>query len=539
MDFTTTEAADDLGGLVRTITDSVCTPEHQRELDGLDAAVRPRPVGQADRRRHPVHRRAGVVGRRRFRGARAGRGAGRAGPPAGRGALPGVGGARPPARWRSSAPRRCSRSGACPRSTARRSSTVALDGEMGEGPVQAHGDRRRLPADRHPHPGRLRPGGRRVPGARRNRFGHHGFPGRRRRPGRDGDRRWTPPGTGSVGHLELRRRRVGRRPAWSAATRSSRWLTHAWPPWAAAHFSSACSSAALELTAEYAREREQFDRPIGSFQAVSSAAGRRLHRRQGAAADADPGGVAAVRGPARRHRRRHARRSGRPMPATASRTPPCTCTAASASTPTTRCTGTSWPPSRPSSRSAAPPGSCCASAANWPTHPLEPRDWDATADPTVTDLLAPLVDVDDRGVLLRGLVQSAGATTSSTAPRSPRRCARGWTPTGRRMSACCWRTRRSSRRCWSPPALTGIVPVGLNPIRRGAALAARHPPRGLPTGAGRFDVGCDAGRYRPHRRRLRRSGQPRSPRTADAPVTFADGRARRPVHADLHVGHQR
>ena len=26
MDFTTTEAADDLGGLVRTITESVCTP---------------------------------------------------------------------------------------------------------------------------------------------------------------------------------------------------------------------------------------------------------------------------------------------------------------------------------------------------------------------------------------------------------------------------------------------------------------------------------------------------------------------------------
>ncbi len=36
MDFTTTEAADDLGGLVRTITESVCTPEHHRGLDGLE-----------------------------------------------------------------------------------------------------------------------------------------------------------------------------------------------------------------------------------------------------------------------------------------------------------------------------------------------------------------------------------------------------------------------------------------------------------------------------------------------------------------------
>ncbi|HXA10669.1 MAG TPA: acyl-CoA dehydrogenase family protein, partial [Mycobacterium sp.] len=36
MDFTTTEAATDLGGLVRTITESVCTPERQRDLDKLD-----------------------------------------------------------------------------------------------------------------------------------------------------------------------------------------------------------------------------------------------------------------------------------------------------------------------------------------------------------------------------------------------------------------------------------------------------------------------------------------------------------------------
>lgn len=36
MDFSTTEAAQDLGGLVDTIVDSVCTPEHQRELDKLE-----------------------------------------------------------------------------------------------------------------------------------------------------------------------------------------------------------------------------------------------------------------------------------------------------------------------------------------------------------------------------------------------------------------------------------------------------------------------------------------------------------------------
>ena len=40
MDFTTTEAAQDLSGLVGTIVDAVCTNEHQRELDrlGLDSA---------------------------------------------------------------------------------------------------------------------------------------------------------------------------------------------------------------------------------------------------------------------------------------------------------------------------------------------------------------------------------------------------------------------------------------------------------------------------------------------------------------------
>src|SRR5690349_24859232 len=36
MDFTTAAAAGALGGLARTIAESVSTPERQRELDGLD-----------------------------------------------------------------------------------------------------------------------------------------------------------------------------------------------------------------------------------------------------------------------------------------------------------------------------------------------------------------------------------------------------------------------------------------------------------------------------------------------------------------------
>src|SRR3954470_20110315 len=39
MDFTTTEASEDLGGLAKTIADSVVTPEHQRALDKLDERV--------------------------------------------------------------------------------------------------------------------------------------------------------------------------------------------------------------------------------------------------------------------------------------------------------------------------------------------------------------------------------------------------------------------------------------------------------------------------------------------------------------------
>ena len=150
MDFKTTEAADDLGGLARTITESVCTPEHQRELDGLDerfdrdlwGKLIDADILSAARRSRWAAAVSGCWSRWRCwprwaASSRRCRTWSRS--------------CSAPARWRSSDPMRCSRSGRYQRSTARRSSTVALDGEMGEGPVQAQppsGDGYRLTGTR-------------------------------------------------------------------------------------------------------------------------------------------------------------------------------------------------------------------------------------------------------------------------------------------------------------------------------------------------------------------------------------------------------
>ena len=88
---------------------------------------------------------------------------------------------------------------------------------------------------------------------------------------------------------------------------------------------------ALELTAEYAREREQFGRPIGSFQAVAQ-------RLADAYIDVEAVRLtmweAAWRWPRACPPRPRSRRrsSGPPTPDIASRTPRCTCTAGRVST---------------------------------------------------------------------------------------------------------------------------------------------------------------------------------------------------------------
>ena len=193
MDFTTTEAADDLGGLARTITESVCTAERQRELDGLEqrfdrdlwaklieadilSAAAPESLGGGGfgvleqvavlvalgRQLAAVPYLESVV--------------------LGAGALAKFGSEALQQEW------------ATPAVNGDKIIAVALDGEMGEGPVQAQARGDGVSADRLTNAGRLRTGGRRVPGSGRNRFGHQGFPDRQGRRGRDGDRVSTPPG---------------------------------------------------------------------------------------------------------------------------------------------------------------------------------------------------------------------------------------------------------------------------------------------------------------------------------------------------------
>ncbi|MBV8965920.1 MAG: acyl-CoA/acyl-ACP dehydrogenase, partial [Mycobacteriaceae bacterium] len=267
MDFTTTEAADDLGGLTRTITESVCTPQRQRELDGLDerfdatlwtkladadilSATAPESLGGAG---FGVLEQVAVLvalGRQM------------AAVPylesavLAAGALAKFGSQALQDAW------------AAPAVNGDKIVTIALDGGPGEGPVRAQ------VSDGSTH---------RLTGTRTQVFygpvadaflvpaetdsGVKVFV-----VGKD-DAGVTvtsldTTGHGSVGHLELQGVEVGSDRIVGGDDVVS-WLTTRANLGRSA-FQLGVLERALELTAEYAREREQFDRPIGSFQAVSS-----------------------------------------------------------------------------------------------------------------------------------------------------------------------------------------------------------------------------------------------------------------------------
>ncbi|MFZ0832802.1 MAG: acyl-CoA dehydrogenase family protein [Mycobacterium sp.] len=265
MDFQSTEAAADLGGLVRTITESVCTAERQHQLDGVGERFDRelwRNLIDADvlSAAAPESLAGGGFGVLEQVAVLVALGRQLAAVPylesvvLGAGALAEFG------------PEALQHDWATPAVGGEKILTVSLDGEMGQGPVQAT----------------VRDGGYRLTGTR-TQVGY----------GPIADAFLVPAetdsgvkvflvaaadagvsttsldttGHGSVGHLELQGvdvpsdRLVGGEDVLG-------WLTTRTILGRTA-FQLGVLERALELTAEYAREREQFDRPIGSFQAVA------------------------------------------------------------------------------------------------------------------------------------------------------------------------------------------------------------------------------------------------------------------------------
>ena len=137
-------------------------------------------------------------------------------------------------------------------------------------------------------------------------------------------------GHGSVGHLELQGVDVGSDRVVGGDDVVGWLTTHSTLGRSA--FQLGVLERALELTAEYAREREQFDRPIGSFQAVAQRLADGYIDIKGLRLTLTQAAWRLSEGPARRRRGRHRGVLGGRRRAIGSRTPRCTCTAASAST---------------------------------------------------------------------------------------------------------------------------------------------------------------------------------------------------------------
>ncbi len=265
MDFTKPEAAQDLSGLVGTIAEAVCTPQHQRELDGreqrfdttlwgklVDADIlstaAPEAVGGGGfgvleqtailtalgRQIAAVPYLESVV--------------------LGAGALARFGSPELRESW------------AAPAVAGQRVLTVALDGELGQGPVRAtaSGGGFRLSGTRTQVPYGPIADAFLVPADTDS--GTKVFLVDAKDPGVSVIALQTT-GQNSSGELELAGVEVGTDRVvgaddvvdWLASTRAVGMTA----------FQFGVLQRALELTAEYARTREQFDRPIGSFQAVS------------------------------------------------------------------------------------------------------------------------------------------------------------------------------------------------------------------------------------------------------------------------------
>lgn len=266
MDFTRTEAAQDLLGLVGTIVDAVCTPEHQRRLDDLDQRLDTtlwRKLIDADilSTAAPESVGGGGFGVLEQTAILTGLGRQLAAVPylesvvLGAGALARFGSAELQTHWAATAV------------AGDKVLTVALDGELGEAPVQATsagggfrltGSRTQVPfgpvADAFLVPAEIDSGVTVF-------LVSPADPGVSVAP-------LQTTGLNSSGHLGLAGVEVGPDRVVGGAEVLNWLRTHRAVGLTA--YQLGVLQRALELTAEYARTREQFDRPIGSFQAVSS-----------------------------------------------------------------------------------------------------------------------------------------------------------------------------------------------------------------------------------------------------------------------------
>jgi 3-oxocholest-4-en-26-oyl-CoA dehydrogenase beta subunit len=264
MDFSTTEAATDLGGLARSIVDAVCTPDRQRELDKQDERFDRElwsKLVDADilSTTAPESLGGGGFGVLEETAVLVALGRQLAAVPylesivLAAGALAKFGSESLQREW------------AIPAVAGEKILTVALDGDMGEGPVQAQsvGSGYRLTgsralvgygpvADAFLVPAETDSGTRVFLVSATD----------------DGVSTTSldTTGLGSVGHLDLQATELDGSRLVGGGDVASWLLTRA--TLARSAFQLGVLERALELTAQYAREREQFDRPIGSFQAV-------------------------------------------------------------------------------------------------------------------------------------------------------------------------------------------------------------------------------------------------------------------------------